>query len=245
MWLAGVCRAAEVRVAGWPLAVVSALRSPLSWNKRPRPNFYKHIHLKVIINRRTVDDRRRGRSQALVQTTLLALLLTPCCETNRNYLHSRRVMASSCFLSLIMGDFWNGFLKSCFFFLCVINGVPKRENVQKAETVSAFILCLLKPCVISSIHLVNWDHFFFSLVPFWFTRVFCPFLCRMVQSTCNQVKNLYKCTLFTFASGKASCQSFLYIRFWRAVVCRVAPMAATCVCFFHPAEFTLVFRNNI
>lgn len=84
--------------------------------------------------------------------------------------------------------------------------------------------------------------FFFSLVPFWFTRVFCPFLCRMVQSTCNQVKNLYKCTLFTFASGKASCQSFLYIRFWRAVVCRVAPMA-TCVFFFHPAEFTLVFRN--
>lgn len=41
--------------------------------------------------------------------------------------------------------------------------MPKRENVQKAETVSAFILCLLKPCVISSIHLVNWDHFFFHL----------------------------------------------------------------------------------
>lgn len=54
--------------------------------------------------------------------------------------------------------------KKLFFF--VINGVPKRENVQKAETVSAFILCLLKPCVISSIHLVKWDHFFFSLVPF-------------------------------------------------------------------------------
>lgn len=81
-------------------------------------------------------------------------------------------------------------------------------------------------------HRCHWDSVEFSAL----------FTCKMALSACNQVKNLHKCTLFTFGLGKASCQSFLYIRFWRAVVGGVAPMVGNV--WFHPAEFTFVFRNN-